>query len=601
MARRPIDSWGRVKGGPARGGLGRELRFYSDEDVTVPKAVFRRSTGVGAQPVVIIPNAGIPRALAADRAAGDTFVTVAIGQTGLYNVGDYVPIWNGANTVYRVITAITPGTGRLDLDLALGVAFTVAAGTMVNATDMEGHIHGWVDDDTDLWLQVTELGSNRRLPPQALPTRAPVSPINVYDEGALIANRPTINLIGDPVSSVDNGGLNRVDITIIGRFTGGSEAAPGVHATVDTDTGLWWETSNIVSIVGLGKRVAQFTGTSASAVNYVAFSNTLTGVAPIIAAAGADASIDLHLRAKAGFRVAIGSNLTDYPTGLGGTGNATLEAQGGSANVELFLKGKGTFGTIIANNYTDFWWMQGGSGVISATAAGGTANVDISLIPKGSGVVRLGGGSTDYLTAVGGSGTVTLGAAGGTASVSINATPKGTAGTLQYLGNPMLGVVGRDASDTGPANTVAETDLWRQTIAANLLGATGGFFFVVAGQGLCNSGGGTTTFTWRVKLGATTVVTHALGFVTDVNVFTWRIEGWMVQSATGAQRWIIRAMTTGQNSNDEKGASASQATYYNTSAEDTTAAKDLIATGQLQTASATITLTEKLAAVVFFR
>jgi hypothetical protein len=202
-----------VKGGPARGGVARQCRFYTDDTLAVAKQLFQRATGAGLQPVVINPNAGIPRALAADRAGGDTFVTVAIGQTGFYNVGDLIPIWNAANTVYRVITAITPATGRLDLDSALGVAFTVAAGTMVNATDMEGHIWGWADDATDTWMRVTELGSNRLLAPVKVASAAPTLVIAVQEEGSLVNSRATINFIGPNLLATDDGANNRINVT----------------------------------------------------------------------------------------------------------------------------------------------------------------------------------------------------------------------------------------------------------------------------------------------------------------------------------------------------------------------------------------------------
>lgn len=230
MARVPISFTGRVKGGPARGGLGRECRFYTDDTLAVPKTLFRRETGGGLQPVVIVPNAGIPRALAADRGAGDAFVTVAIGQTGSFNVGDLIPIWNAVQgTVYRVITVITPATGRLDLDSALGIAFTVANGTQVNATDMEGHVWGWADDATSTWMQVKELGSNRLLAPVKVAAAAPALVIGVQEEGVLVNSRPTLNFIGPNLTATDDGANNRVNVT----DTAGPRAATYVVGSAD--------------------------------------------------------------------------------------------------------------------------------------------------------------------------------------------------------------------------------------------------------------------------------------------------------------------------------------------------------------------------------
>jgi hypothetical protein len=387
MARRPISFWGRVKVGAARGGLGREVRFYSDEDVTLPKTIYQRSTGAGTQPVVIIPNAGVPRPLAADRGSGDAFVTVAVGHTADFNVGDLIPIWNATNTAYKVITAITPATGRLDLDSALGVAFTVAAGTTVNAGDMEGHIHGWFEEDTDLWWQVTELGSNRKLPPQSFPVRAPVAPINVLEEGGAPWNRPTLNFIGAGVTAVDNAGANRVDVTIA---IGGSEALPAPSVTGDLDTGVWGEGGNVLSIVALAKRVMQFTN-PASAVNYATATGAAAAAGPVQAVAGTDANIDHHVRGKGTGAVLLASQSTDYVAAVGGLGSVTVEPRGGTANIELFLKAKGAVGVIIASNRTDYFWLQGGTGTISVTAAGGTADVSINLVPKGTGQLQYSG------------------------------------------------------------------------------------------------------------------------------------------------------------------------------------------------------------------
>lgn len=214
MARIPVSFIGRVKGGPARGGVARELRFYTDDTLAVAKQLYRRETGAGQQPLVMYPNAGIPRALAQDRLAADAYVTVAIGQTASYNVGDLIPIYNPTQgTVYRVITAITPATGRIDLDQALGVAFTVANGTMVNATDMEGHVFGWADDATATWLQVTELGSGRVLAPVKVAAAGTPATISVQEEGVVVNTRPAMNFVGPNITVTDDGANNRVVIT----------------------------------------------------------------------------------------------------------------------------------------------------------------------------------------------------------------------------------------------------------------------------------------------------------------------------------------------------------------------------------------------------
>ncbi len=246
MARTLLSFYGRVKGGPARGGTGRTLRFYTDDTLVVAKTLYQRETGAGLQPVVIVPNAGIPRPLLADRAVGDTFVTVPLGQTGSYNVGDLVPIWNPTQgTVYRVITVITPATGRLDLDSALGVAFTVANGTQVNATDMEGHVWGWPDDATATFLQVTELASGRVLAPVKLASAAPSTSTAYQEEGVLVNSRATVNFVGIGVTVTDDGANNRVNVTV---------AAQVADVQKFTASGTWTKPTGAkwVEVIGIG-------------------------------------------------------------------------------------------------------------------------------------------------------------------------------------------------------------------------------------------------------------------------------------------------------------------------------------------------------------
>lgn len=446
MARLPLSFIGRVKGGPARGGLGREMRFYTDDTLAVAKQLFQRAAGVGTQPLVIVPNAGIPRALAADRLVGDAFVTVAVGQTASFNVGDLVPIYNVAQgTVYRVITAITPATGRLDLDSALGIAFTVANGTMVNATDMEGHVWGWADDATDTWLQVTELGSNRVLAPVKIAAAAVLATLAFQEEGVVVNSRPAVNFIGKSVTAADDPANNRVNVTI---GIAGTEALPAPEVIGDTDTGFFGDGANIISVTAGGKRVAQFVGGTTN-VNFAQIQANVTGGNVVYGAAGGDGAIGVDVYTKgtgSSFRVLgggarVGFNVTDVASAvnsaqvlpsIAGSG-ITIQPVGSDTSVEVWIKGKGTFGVTVAQNFTDYLWLLGGTGAVIETAVGGSTNIDFHLRPKGSGSVVLGSNLTDFVAVVGGTGTATVSGSGGSAAVSINVVPKGT-GTFQYRG-----------------------------------------------------------------------------------------------------------------------------------------------------------------------
>jgi hypothetical protein len=212
MGRRLVSVKGRIDGGPVAGGSGYELKIYDDEALAVPSTLYARSAGAVNQPNPMKPNAGMQSALLADRVAGDAFVTVN-DVTG-FQVGDLVPIYDGANTVYKVITIITPATRRLDLDQTLGFNFTVANGTLIGNEDMTGHMWFYVDDATDKFAQPKEVASGRLLPPLLFPVRVPTSAVEVAEEGTLVGTRPRINFIGGTITAVDNAGANRVDVTV---------------------------------------------------------------------------------------------------------------------------------------------------------------------------------------------------------------------------------------------------------------------------------------------------------------------------------------------------------------------------------------------------
>ena len=142
------------------------------------------------------------------------------------------------------------------------------------------------------------------------------------------------------------------------------------------------------------------------------------------------------------------------------------------------------------------------------------------------------------------------------------------------LDNMLRGIY-RDNSDTALTGTASETTLKSVSIAANTIGATGGFHVLICGS-LTGTAG---TKTMRLKFGATTIATisDAAGTSSD-----WFFEGWCFNSGTGNQRWY-----TQRNGNDVLTSSFD----YTTSAEDTTANKTLAVTGQLGATGDTITAT----------
>lgn len=236
MARRLVSVMVPTEGGPRAGGSGTEVRFYDDEALTTLSTPYQRATGAGTQPngagagACLRPNAGANSALLADRIAGDAFVTVV--DVTDFQVGDLVPVQDAINTVYRVITVITPATKRLDLDSALGFAF-LAAGTRVGNEDMKGHIWAYLDDVRDYHVQVKDIASGRLLPPVSIPTRVPATTIGFQEEGSTVGSRGILNFIGDGVKAVDNPGQVRVDVTVHGVPIGGTFLWPTDTAPTD--------------------------------------------------------------------------------------------------------------------------------------------------------------------------------------------------------------------------------------------------------------------------------------------------------------------------------------------------------------------------------
>jgi len=211
VARRLVSTVVRAKGGPTLGGSPTRLTVYDDEALTIVSTLYRRATGAGQQPNPITPNAGKQTSLRTAAAAGDTILNVVTIAT--FAVGDMVPIFDGVNTSFRIITALNASGPTMTVDQTVGFAFTVAA-TLINRPSMRGHVWFWVDDVRDYFPQPKDVASGELMPPLQLPTQAPVSPINVQEEGVLVNNRGTVNYIGGSVTATDDVPNSRVNVTI---------------------------------------------------------------------------------------------------------------------------------------------------------------------------------------------------------------------------------------------------------------------------------------------------------------------------------------------------------------------------------------------------
>lgn len=211
MARRLLSLPTDDEAGPRIGGSGTEVRIYDDAALSVLSTTYAEETGAATVPNPIIPNAGFQTDLTVATLTTDTVITVR--EVSGFAVGNLVPIYNGTTTTYRAITAINAGTKQLTLASAIGVAYAVGP-TLVGNPDMVGHVHAWLDDARDYYLQTKDVSSTRVLPPVSIPVRIPATTLAFQEEGVSTGvGRATLNLIGTGFTAVDDVPNVRVNLT----------------------------------------------------------------------------------------------------------------------------------------------------------------------------------------------------------------------------------------------------------------------------------------------------------------------------------------------------------------------------------------------------
>lgn len=149
-------------------------------------------------------------------------------------------------------------------------------------------------------------------------------------------------------------------------------ATPGYAFESQKNTGMWRSAANTIDFSANAIRTLQLL-TVATGVNYITLTPAVTTGAPIIAAAGSDTNVALHLR---------------------GQGTA-----GGSS-------------VFVGSNYADYFQLiYITTSLIAIVATGSDTDIDIRLQPKGVGVVdlnyavvALGGGAAPTVGTIGGSG-----------------------------------------------------------------------------------------------------------------------------------------------------------------------------------------------------
>lgn len=165
----------------------------------------------------------------------------------------------------------------------------------------------------------------------------------------------------------------------------------------------------------------------------------------------------------------------------------------------------------------------------------------------------------------------------------------GTALSAKYVEPTDVAALDKIHATTTVADTVTETDLYRETIGAGAIGAGNILDLLVFGDYLNNSGS-TVNLTLRIKLGATTVITtNAMALTTGASRRKFFLRVRLHNVTTGTQRVHCQGELSQAGSTDAVGGSAAFTIVgYGTASEDTTAAKDLAITAEHGTAASTI-------------
>lgn len=140
-------------------------------------------------------------------------------------------------------------------------------------------------------------------------------------------------------------------------------------------------------------------------------------------------------------------------------------------------------------------------------------------------------------------------------------------------------------STTTISNSAAETNLLSQGIT----GAAEDLYQLIAWGEMLNNTGGSVTFQFRAKLGSTTMLTSTQAFGTSADKRFWRYELYLPIVSTTSQR------ANGQLSMTTAGAATTLSfgaiyTGNGTASEDVSTSKNLILSGQMNTASANATI-----------
>jgi len=273
---------------------------------------------------------------------------------------------------------------------------------------------------------------------------------------------------------------------------------------------------------------------------------------------------------------------------VAGAGNVVLDTTGititndtAAPNAQLIL----TSDDAGASDSYISYWMNGADGQINIAAVDGLGNSALTISARGAmvygGSLSLNGALTWATNA-----TYDIGASGATSARDLYLSRK-----VYFLATRGIasGLYDRVNSDTTVGNTTTETNIYSKSITANDMGSTGGLRLRLIGQ-YTNNTGATRTLTVKPKFGSTTLATHTLSLTTSGTNGQYEMVVHVFNTATNAQRGTsnINAMRGGGLIDSAFGVAL-------TATEDTTSAKTLSVTVQWDSASASATLTNKLA------
>lgn len=387
-----------------------------------------------------------------------------------------------AYAVERAIAGTAHGTTGLDVTSAgIGLQINVASGTGVANSTAFTYAGGSVTptngaSDPRYDLVVWESAAVVPSIVAGTPAAAPVP-------GTLPAGAVLLGLAYIPASATTyatGGFVADYVIRLAAPKISGTEAAPSPAVVGDTDTGLWGETGDVLSIVGGGKRIARFTGSTTS-VNYVRLSSVVASAYPQIRAAGADVNVGLNFSTQ-------------------GSAPITFYASDFARIIAQFLDATS------AVNYVQFT-PAATLGGITIGAAGSDANIGLSLSPKGTGAVAIGSATAGTSSAT----SISLKSAVNTVSVLIG---EGAVGALGANG------IGGAARFNGSG--VAWGDIAFFPNDANTLGH---FRFSTTGSALVSTGGNARLGVGSLVVGAQLANYHVMTGAATANQISLAAAG----------------------------------------------------------------------------